>query len=553
MFMSWRHGITVAWSEIERDMQHLLTEPLDLSWFRRWSDTTERFSDLVIEAMWAFRQDVTEEASKERYAYLQQELRPKMNAIDRALTSRSVSYKTNDLILARVIRGHKLELKASSIQSEDLEALERNLIQTCEQLESELSIDVGEPVSLWEAVDRLHDETDPVKKKHVWFKLQEAYFGISEQIDETMMKLVALRQAIAQSCSYPNYLEYLWAKNLRSFEVAHVKQIVDHVERAFQPLNKRKALYERNGMPVSEVHPWMKRDLEAPTTSRRFHEQDYLNVLIQSYEHLNPDYGNRVREMAKRGHLDLHARANKSNRNFATILLVPNAPLVFCNATGSIRDLRVVFHEVGHGIHYQLGGSNGYGLFPERVPGQEVMEFVAYSLQAFAIISLEDTRLLKPDELLSLKRSTGTLLLDVLGDAVGLERLQYWLYSQIPESIQAASEIDKKWLELLGKDEFNWSGVEHFRAKSWQNAHFVGRPLNNVTYIIAYISMLLLVGRFRKDRMGTLQTLDDLMRSGSSVDISEALKSFGIEFPFTLKDCEEAREVLEKEYIQGYF
>lgn len=84
-----------------------------------------------------------------------------------------------------------------------------------------------------------------------------------------------------------------------------------------------------------------------------------LDLITTAYKNFDPLFGSLVKEISDRGWIDaLAGGAKASGACCYTVILPGGATAVFCllNHLGSMRDILVMAHELGHGVHGLLAG-----------------------------------------------------------------------------------------------------------------------------------------------------------------------------------------------------
>lgn len=544
--MSPTHGVTLAWESIRANLQSLQSQEIDEAWFRSWSTSLERFSDLYIQALWEFSRDTEDADAKARLDYVSQELKLECNRLSQILTERAAAWQPQAAHLARIVERMRKEVRFGVQEALEIDREIDRLVQTYEDETSKTLVDIGEPVTLAKLRSLIRQEPDRQRRKELWEKMQAARLAHSPAVDETFLELTRLRQEKARLCGFETYLDFEWTKQHRTYTPDDASKILDHIRESFAPVIGRKNALLSSRLGVNLLRPWDDVLLVGePKETDCFTEEDYIRAVAGAYRQLSSNFGAAVDDIAAKRHFDLMSRPNKVSGDFSTVLCEANEGLIFCNGAGDAASLRVMLHETGHALHYQAAGE--HNLYFERVAPVEIMEFVAYCFQFLTTERLAVSGELSADAQHLVKTYAGTVMLDVFEAYDATERFQHWVYRQ--PHVPTSSALDAAWLQTRQTLGVDWSDHREVLEKGWQHGHIIVSPLYSIEYIVAYIGMLLFVENYRKDARQSIADLEKLLDLGQSKTVAESFAVVGVTFPFTREAIAKARLTFEREFL----
>ena len=507
-----------------------------------------RFSDLYTGALWQFYQDTSDEVASTRFTALQRDFRPQVEQLEQDLTQKAVRHGTSDPELKIMLDAQQLEMSVQHPENAPLKTTLGSLSNRFNTLVSKQTVTLEKVVTLSEVRTRIQNEGDGTVREELWSSLQIRKAQDSEEVDALFLEAFAARKQIALNVGLPSYREVSWRSKKRTdYSPDDTLRWLDAIAEVFEDTQRRHAERSAARLKVKRLHPW---DLEVTQTKRpsvrRFAEADYLNALWLAYDSISPGFGEIVSTMTKRHHIDLMGRPNKVTTNFSTLLTTHNEPLVSCNASGDVNDLRVQLHECGHAVHLGLSGRGKH--FFNKIAPHEICELMAYTLQMIGGEALLKTGVLEEVEVTYFRHFVLDALLRIFQTYDRVERFQHWLYqASTPLSVE---ELDDAWLQLHPDPLVDWRGYEFVRKKGWHHAHIMNFPFYSIEYVIAWIGTLLFLERYRREPSTMVSKLQQSLHFGNTRGVAQTLAALDIPFPFRKRDIVEAHHSLLHEFAE---
>ena len=240
---------------------------------------------------------------------------------------------------------------------------------------------------------------------------------------------------------------------------------------------------------------------------------------------LHPSFHSIASECFEKQRIDAELRKGKRGGAFCKCFSPSQHPFVLANYSGNFRDVAILAHELGHGIHYGLASRQSFLNF-------DPSPILAETASTFCEIVLVQ-RLLKREDL----RAQVTKLLSSHLDGIMvtvyrqnvLTRFERSIHRQREVQSIRADEICQLWWEenerLYGED------VEMIPAYRWGWAyvpHFIHHPFYCYSYIFGNLLAIILYQNFQDKGDGFLKRIMDLLSAGASQSPVETLAPLGL-------------------------
>lgn len=506
-------------------------------------------SAAYMRALYHHYQNVSDETAKSHFIYVQQELKPKVEAAYRKLVAKAVTWEPTTERYKRVVERLQVEAMTENAETSGLEARVSKLCNRYTATISKQRVLLDKPVTMQIVASAINSEPEREKRRHLWLQRERTMADDYRAIDELFLEAVNLRQQVAKSAGAKNYLEYSWLDRYRTdYTPSDCLRWLNDVRDAFSGVQQSFVDFLTARLETDRLRPW---DLDATQTQRgvrrRFDEASYFQAIETTFRALSPKFADIVTDMAHKGHINLMNRPNKAGGDFATILTPNSEPLVSCNGTGGLGDLRVMLHETGHAVHFALSSRDALSF--EAFPRQEIAEFSAYTFQTLASERLESSGIISTSELKEFKLFILSTVLQKFRNIDSVERFQHWLYVQ--KTPPTAAALDKAWSRFQNDRFVDWSGHEQYRDKGWQQPTVFSQPFYSIEYIISWLGTLLFIEQFRERPKEMMSSFERVLTYGRQKTIQEIFAELGIEFPFQKHGIIQAAAIFEREFMQG--
>ena len=250
------------------------------------------------------------------------------------------------------------------------------------------------------------------------------------------------------------------------------------------------------------------------------------SVLLSSMEAFHPRFLEAARGFFDKRRIDAEVRAGKINGAFCKSFAPSLPPYISMNYSGHLRDLMILAHEIGHGIHFAFSRGQTYLNYP---PPPLLSETAATFCEMIVA-----ARLLGKKDFQSYRKHLLTchiegIITTVFRQTV-LTRFEQAIHRLRQDKVLSAEEICQCWWDenqrLYGKDVvlpslygWGWACVPHF----------FHRPFYCYNYIFGNLTAILLFQKCRA-RPEFIGEVIGLFSKGGSEGTLEVFQDLGFDF-----------------------
>lgn len=385
-------------------------------------------------------------------------------------------------------------------------------------------------------------------REEVYHLIGEKRLAVSQQLDELLNKLIALRQQIATNAGYENFRDYKFDEMCRfdytksdcfNFHNAIQEELIQILS---ENDSERKSL-----MQLQSLKPW---DTQADVLGREplkpFNSgEELLNKTIEMFYAIDSYFGDCLAIMQKMGHLDLESKKGKAPGGFNYPLYESGAPFIYMNSVGTVRDLVTLIHEGGHAVHSFLSHPLSLTAFKNLTP--EIAEVASMSME---LISLDywDIIFSNKEELKRGKKEHLEDILSTLPWVATIDKFQHWLYENKNHTVAERTEAWNKIYNDFSSSEVDWKGLENLKSIVWQKQlHIYEVPFYYIEYGMAQLAAIAIWRNFKTDKEKAIQQYKAALTLGYTRSIPEIYETAGIQFNFSKEYIHELAEFVKAE------
>ena len=404
-----------------------------------------------------------------------------------------------------------------------------------------------------QAASKFLKSTDRKLRETVFKLIQERRSQDTQQLNDLFDKLIQLRQEVAKNANFDNYRDYMFkAMGRFDYTVADCEQFHESIRHELTDITKELSLKRKEMLQLESLKPWdLGVDIGQQEPLKPFKTgKDLLEKTIECFSQIDPFFGDCLREMEKRKHLDLESKKGKAPGGFNYPLYESGYPFIYMNAVGSFRDITTMVHEGGHAIHSVL--SHSLELTDFKGLTSEIAELASMSME---LISMDNWDVFFENEE-DLKRAKRDQLLDILGTlpwVATIDKFQHWIYTNKNHTV---TERNAYWLSLtkeFGSSVVDWSGFENTKKNQWQKQlHLYEVPFYYIEYGMAQLGAIAMWRNYRKDPKKTIQQYKDALSLGYTKSIGEIYETAGVKFDFSQEYVRDLTQFIYQE-IQKTF
>ncbi len=352
----------------------------------------------------------------------------------------------------------------------------------------------------------------------------------SDDLDRIYDELVKQRTKIARKLGFNTFTELAYMRLMRAdYNASMVKYYREQIRQYVVPLvtELKKKQAKRLGLDSLKYYDESLL-FKGGNAKPKGEEKWILDKAKQMYNELSPRTSEFFSYMLDNELMDLVSRKNKAAGGYCTFLNDYKSPFIFANFNGTMHDVTVLTHEVGHAFQ-------GYSSREYNIP-----EYFFPTYEACEIHSMSMEFLTWPWMKLFFEESTDKFLFEHLCGAlqflpygVTVDEFQHWVYDNpdaSPAERKAAwSTIEKKYLPHRNYEDNDFLKAGGF----WQQqGHIYQSPFYYIDYTLAQVCALQFWKRSNEDRKTALEDYQILCNAGGSQSFLELVKLAKLKSPF---------------------
>ena len=380
----------------------------------------------------------------------------------------------------------------------------------------------GEALTSAEALNLLPDKDPGVRK--------EAAQALGAVLGENVRTFALIANTLAKDKliedEWRGFGRAISARNLDNrVEDEVVDALLAAVEAAVPRLSHRYYALKARWMGVERLDYW---DRNAPLpedNDRTIGWDEAVSTVLAAYDAFSPELAACARRFFDNDWIDAPVRGGKTPGAFAHPTVPGAHPYLLLNYQGRPRDVMVLAHELGHGVHQLLAGGQGMLLAETPLTLAETASVFGEQLTFRALLAAESDPVRR-------RVMLAGKVEDMLNTVV--RQVAFCAFEQRVHEERRSGELTpdrlcEHWItvqrESLGPalrfhDEyrFYWSYIPHFiHAPFYVYAYAFGECLANALYAV-----------YRQQGAGFEQTYLDMLRAGGSLRHRALLAPFGL-------------------------
>jgi len=259
---------------------------------------------------------------------------------------------------------------------------------------------------------------------------------------------------------------------------------------------------------------------------------DARKFILEAAEDLHPVFHSLVREICASNRIDAEVRGGKQNGAFCKSMAPSLHPYISISYAGNMGDLMTLAHEIGHAIHYRLCSEQSYMNFdPSPILAETASTFMEIVVMEY-LMKKKNYQKLRPT-LLALQIEG--ILTTVFRQNV-LTRFEQAIHNKRRDHLLGAREICRLWWD----ENYRFYGeevkmIDGYRWGWTYIPHLFHRPFYCYSYIFGNLFSIMLFQNYQEKGDGFLETIIDLLKTGSSRAPIEMIKEMGLDIEN--KDC----------------
>ena len=381
----------------------------------------------------------------------------------------------------------------------------------------------GEALGSAEALNLLSDKDRDVRK--------EAAQALGTVLGENVRTFALITNTLAKDKEiedqWRGFERPISARNLGNrVEDEVVDALIAAVEAAAPRLAHRYYALKARWMGVDRLDYW---DRNAPLPEdddRTVGWDEAISTVLAAYRAFSPELAGIGRRFFENDWIDVPVRNGKSPGAFAHPTVPGAHPYLLLNYQGKARDVMILAHELGHGVHQVLAGGQGLLLAETPLTLAETASVFGEQLTFRALLDGER----EPERRRVMLAGKVEDMLNTVVRQVAFCAFERRVHEERRAGELTPERLSEHWLavqsESLGPalrfhDEyrFYWAYIPHFiHAPFYVYAYAFGECLVNALYAV-----------YRAEPAGFEQKYLDMLRAGGSLRHRELLAPFGLD------------------------
>jgi oligoendopeptidase F len=371
-------------------------------------------------------------------------------------------------------------------------------------------------------------------RQETWELIANRRYADHERLETIFDQLLGLRERIAKNAGLSDFRAYMWKAYKRfDYTPQQCLTFADSIAKACVPLVDELDRQRKQDLGLDALRPW---DLNVDPKNRpplRPFGEDETPLLVERtktiFDRMSPALAEDFDSLRRRNNLDLQSRKGKQPGGYQSTLDEAREPFIFMNAAGLQRDIETLLHEGGHAFH-SLAAADEDLVFLRSAP----IEFCEVASMSMELLGADHFDVFYNEA--DTARARRTLLEGIIKMVpwmATIDSFQHWLYTNPGHTREQRTA---HWLGLLDRfsSKLDWTGLEHFRAASWQRQlHLYHVPFYYVEYAIAQLGALQLWVKSRHDTNGAIANYRAALRLGGTRSLPELFAAAGIVFDFS--------------------
>jgi oligoendopeptidase F len=289
-----------------------------------------------------------------------------------------------------------------------------------------------------------------------------------------------------------------------------------------------------------EVDADKKEPLEPFTDSR-----DLIEKTIACFAKVKPSYGDVIRLMDTKGHLDLDSRLGKAPGGYNYPLYASALPFIFMNAAGSIRDMITMMHEGGHALHSWV--SKDLELTGFKSTPSEIAEVASMAME---LISMEhwDVFFENEEQLNRARHYQTEKIISILPWIATVDAFQHWIYENPAHTRTERNDAWKKIHKRFAGKVIDRSSYPEFEETAWhKQLHIYEVPFYYIEYGIAQLGAIGVWRNYKTNPQKALSDYEQALALGYTKTLPELYEIAGVKFDFSTENVKALLDFVRNE------
>lgn len=425
----------------------------------------------------------------------------------------------------------ELERKSFSEKNIPLQQKEAKLCNEYEKIIASAEIDFdGEKRNLYGVMKYFEDEDREVRKA-AWKKYEEFFASHEKRFEEIWDELIKIRNEQGRNLGFENFIPLGYMQQGRTdYDAADVASFREQVKEELVPLCSK--LYEAQAkrLNLDKVRVYDENCVFADGNATPIGNDDELvEIAREMYKDMSKETGEFIDFMIDHELLDLKNKPGKASTGYMTSILKYKAPFVFSCFNGTIGDIQVLTHELGHAFA-------GY----EAMRNQPIADYYSESTDIAEIHSMSMEQFAYPYAEKFFGDKADKFRFQHLQEAitfvpfgVAVDEYQHIVYTH-PELTPKERTAEWKKLEAKYMPWRDYDGMEFFGRGGWwyHKIHIFLYPFYYINYTLTTMGAMEFKKKMHEDKTSAWNDYMNLCKVGGSKSYLETLAYANLSDPF---------------------
>lgn len=453
-----------------------------------------------------------------------------LNALDEAILTEAFG---RDAVLAyykpwlddlRKQKPHQLDAKSEQL------FLEKNVTSAAafnrlfDETMTRLRFDVdGDTLALEPTLNMMQD-ADPAKRK-------AAFDGLSATFSDNLGTFVLITNTLAKdkeiSDRWRGFDDVADSRHLANrVERDVVDALVEAVRSKFPAISHRYYAMKARWMGMEQLNSW-DRNAPLPSTPQRLVGwQEARSIVLDAYGAFSPEVASIAARFFDENWIDAPTRDGKAPGAFSHPTVPSAHPYVMLNYLGKPRDVMVLAHELGHGVHQVLAAQQGALMASTPLTLAETASVFGEMLTFQSLLKRTDNR---AERKMMLAQKAEDMINTVVRQ-IAFYMFERKVHENRRNGELTADQLGAFWLDVqresLGPNVKLNDGYENF----WTYVpHFIHSPFYVYAYAFGDCLVNSLYAVYQNAEDGFQEKYLDMLKAGGSKHHSELLAPFGLD------------------------
>lgn len=304
-----------------------------------------------------------------------------------------------------------------------------------------------------------------------------------------------------------------------------IETLMNTVEGAYHLVHR----YYRAKAAVLGLPDFASHDIRAqyPLGSSFIPFEEGRDIVLDAMDNFSPKLGEISRGFFDEGYVDALSRPGKRAGAYCLSSGPVFHPYIFLNYNYTLKDVVVMAHEMGHGVHNVVGGERMSLTNTDRVTMfMETPSIFAETLTFNRLLALE----VNPETRQTLLGSQIEASILKIFKSVAVTRFQLLAYERRKEGVLPAAEFCRLW--SIVQEEMFGDAVELSEWDQWEWLtfhHTLNLPFYDYAYTFGQLLVYALMRRYQEEGPAFEPQYLELLGSGTSITIAPLLAKVGVD------------------------